>query len=431
MKQRKQEKEHGWYRLDNAAKLFPSISNTENSNVFRMVCELTESVDRNTLQTAAEKTLAVFPSFRVRLRRGLFWNFLEYNPNPFKIHRDIHPPCSYFKGISQRGYLFEVSYYKNKINLDLFHVLADGTGAMQFLRMLVYHYLQIAHERELTESTIPDNCLATPSSRSEDAFHKYYQKSKKDAPFEKKAYRITGSKLMPGEIKIITGHMPVKQVLQLAKSHQATLTTYLTAVVIYSIYENMPARKRKRPVKVNIPVNLRNHFPSVTSRNFFACIETGYTFDQQQPTFEQVLEQVNQQVKGQLSSDKLSQRINFTVATEKNPIVRCLPLALKDIGLKIAYKQGEIAYSTALSNMGKVSMPEYLQPYIKNFNLIMSPSPFQPVKFGVCSYGDTLNFTYSAAMEPVDIPRHIFRYLSKQGVEVTITTNEVKRDETV
>ena len=119
------------------------------------------------------------------------------------------------------------------------------------------------------------------------------------------------------------------------------------------------------------------------------------------------------------------------MATEKNPIVRCLPLALKDIGLKIAYKQGEIAYSTALSNMGKVSMPEYLQPYIKNFNLIMSPSPFQPVKFGVCSYGDTLNFTYSAAMEPVDIPRHIFRYLSKQGVEVTITTNEVKRDETV
>lgn len=428
MKFRKPERDPGWYRLDNAAKLFPAVSDASNSNVFRMVCELKDSVDRAVLQRAAEQTLEEFPTFRVRLRKGLFWYFLEHNPELVKVHREIHPPCSYFKGISHRKFLFEISYYKNKINLDVFHVIADGTGAMQFLRSLVYHYLQLKYAQTFTENTPPSNCEAPPFSRAEDAFRKYYQKSKKSSPFERKAYRITGNRLMPGEIKVISGQMPVKQVLKLAKQSRVSLTSYLTAAVIYAIYqENMPRGKRNRPIKVNIPVNLRNQFPSITSRNFFACIEAGCIFDRQPLAFAQILDIVQRQIKEGLLEQNLSQRISFQVSTERNFLIRCLPLALKNIGLRLGYSVGEKAYSTALSNMGTVEMPDYLSPYIENFNLIMSTSPYQPVKFGVCSYRDKLNVTYSAAIQQPDIARYLFCFLSEQGVDITLTTNEVEK----
>lgn len=428
MKQKKQPAEDlQWFRLDNAAKLFPAVSDAQNSNVFRLSFELYEPVERELLQQALDKTLEGFPSFRVRLRRGLFWYFLEHNPDQAKVHRDRLPPCTYFKEIKNKGFLFRVTYFKNRINLDLFHVLADGTGALQLIRTLVYNYLLLSHAGELSESYPPSGCEAPPLSRAEDSFSKYYDKSKKSTPFEKKAYHITGTKLMPGDIKIITGEMPVTQVLALAKQSGVTLTAYLSALVISAIYhENMPARQRKHPIKINIPVNLRNHFPSITSRNFFSCIDASYDFSKGEPPFEELLHAVNKQLKEQLNREDLSERINYQVATERNVAIRFIPLFLKNIGLKIAYDKGEVVYSAALSNLGRIQMPEYLMPYLRNAGLVMSPSKHQAVKIGVSSFGDTLSVTFSASIAQPDIARYFFRSLAEQGVEITLTTNEVK-----
>lgn len=37
-----------------------------------------------------------------------------------------------------------MTYYRNRINLEVFHVLTDGTGAMNFLKTLVSNYLALA-----------------------------------------------------------------------------------------------------------------------------------------------------------------------------------------------------------------------------------------------------------------------------------------------
>ena len=232
---------------------------------------------------------------------------------------------------------------------------------------------------------------------------------------------------MPGDIKIITGEMPVAQVLALAKQSGVTLTAYLSALVISAIYhENMPARQRKHPIKINIPVNLRNHFPSITSRNFFSCIDASFDFSQGEPPFEELLHAVNKQLKEQLNREDLSERINYQVATERNVAIRFIPLFLKNIGLRIAYNKGEVVYSAALSNLGRIQMPEYLMPYLRGATLVMSPSKHQAVKIGVSSFGDTLSVTFSASIAQPDIARHFFRSLAGQGVEITLTTNAVK-----
>lgn len=54
-------------------------------------------------------------------------------------------------------FLFRVLYYGSRVHLETFHVLTDGTGAMQFLKAVCYRYCQLAHPDAFT----PEQ-LATP-----------------------------------------------------------------------------------------------------------------------------------------------------------------------------------------------------------------------------------------------------------------------------
>lgn len=67
-----------WHKLDNTANIFPVVASRRYSNVFR------DSRDARgcgpcALQQALEQTLPYFAAFNVRLRHGLFWNYLETN----------------------------------------------------------------------------------------------------------------------------------------------------------------------------------------------------------------------------------------------------------------------------------------------------------------------------------------------------------------
>lgn len=67
---------------------------------------------------------------------------------------------------------------------------------------------------------------------------------------------------------VIEGCVSVKSLLDLSKQHHVTITEFLVALWIYSIYEGMSIKEQKKPVVISIPVNLRNYFPSETTRNF-------------------------------------------------------------------------------------------------------------------------------------------------------------------
>ena len=66
-----------WMRLDNAAKIYPAARRNNWSNVFRLSFTLKEEVDPEVLQQALEVTVKRFPSIAARLRRGLFWYYLD------------------------------------------------------------------------------------------------------------------------------------------------------------------------------------------------------------------------------------------------------------------------------------------------------------------------------------------------------------------
>ena len=135
------QKTTAWRRLDNSAKIFPIASTKKYSSVFRLSAVLKEKINPKILKTAVKMALENIPSFKVKLKKGLFWYYFEENNKEIRIEKEKNYPCKYIDPKTNNDYLFKVTYYENKINVDIFHSLTDGNSGVIFLKEIVYTYI--------------------------------------------------------------------------------------------------------------------------------------------------------------------------------------------------------------------------------------------------------------------------------------------------
>lgn len=406
-----------WDRLDNASKIFPPNTTKRDTKVFRFACELKEEIDKIVLQRALELTLEEFPIFRSVLRRGAFWYYLKPEKRKVRVTEENTPPC--YKIYEQGRYntLFRVSYYGRRINLEVYHALTDGTGALHFLRTIVYHYIVLKHPDEFKDTVFDFD--ASFSQKEEDSFKKYYEPPKESAPKEPKSYRVKGAKTDDYRTLVIEGLIPVKQILKKAHEYNTTMTGYLTALFLIAINKNAPVTKL--PTVMTIPVNLRSHFHSESVRNFFCTINVGYNFSKGSGELEDVIKSIDSQMEQKLTHDYLARRMNGYSAIERNPLVRVIPLVIKDFGLRMAGKVNENESTASISNIGRVVMPDGFEKYIKLFDVFISTNKIQ---ICLCSYKDNLMISFTSAFKSTDIQKDFFRMIANEGISVEITSNQ-------
>lgn len=410
-----------WSRLDNAAKIFPPTSTKQDPKVFRFVCELNEAVDAQILQTALDRTVELFPFYRSVLKKGLFWYFFEDSPLKPTVEREWEEPCSPIYDPDKPGLLFRVTYYRRRINLEVFHALADGVGAVHFLRMLVYHYLMEKHQTCIAGELQPDDREPSLDQISQDAFHKYYDREKKIRLQKRvRAYRIRGARLPDNRAGFIEGVMPVSAVLPLAHETHSTLGEFLTALLLCAIGDSMDTRDRNCPAVIAVPVDLRHYFPTHTARNFFGLIHVSHSFRKLGDGFPDVLENVRSSFEQQLKSENMMEIINRYSALENNTFVKAIPLALKIPCLKLAGWQAGHEETAAVSNLGVVTMPPELSKYIHLFNVsIVTNRP----QICMCTFGDNLTVSYTSHLKSTSLPCAFFRKLTDLNIPVEINSN--------
>lgn len=409
-----------WMKLDNAAKIFPSTGTRRDHKVFRFVCELQEDVRRQPLQQAAEETLQGFPNFKSVMRRGLFWYYLEESNISPVVLEENQPLCAPLYQKNQPGLLFRVTYYGRRINLEVYHVLADGTGAMWFLEELVCRYLMLCHPQLQGAWNGPPKEEETVFRRREDSYSANYGKTREKGGLPRFAYRVSGKRLPEHRVRVIGGVLPVHQVKALAKQRGVTITVLLTAMLLLAIYREMPEKKRKRPVVITVPVNLRNYFPSESSRNFFSLIQIRYDFSSQSTDFLEIADAVSLQFTQQLTKEKLGKHINGLIAMEKNPFVRVVPLGIKNCLMGLAGLAAGLGETAALSNVGQVKLPDVFAPYIRLFDVFTATDKLQ---ICMCSFQDAMMITFSDGFRDTGVQRQFFRMLSEEGVDVEIVTD--------
>ena len=428
MKSRDQKKETRWEKLDNTANLFPVIANETMTNVYRIAVILSENIDPECLQEALEQVLPWFNTMNVRMRTGMFWYYFETNVKGKPIVREEEDfPCRYIEQHRNKSYLFRVTYYENRINLEVFHALADGMGAVNFLRELTYQYLRIRYPQLSGEAG--DRLSDDTSLDTEDSYLKNYKKAGKKTYKSVPAVHMKGEKLVRGELGAIHGYMSVKQLKVRAKELGMSINEYLSGIFVYSIYKGyLHGNVSKKPIVLCVPVNLRPFFESMTTRNFFAMASASFLPEKEKYERQEVMKLVQAELKKQITQENLEKMIAYNVSNQKNYALRVVPLFLKKPVIKLVYLMSAKATTTTITNMGRMMVDEVYRPYIKRFQIILSPSAGQNTKATVCSYGDELTFTFSSLLKDTSVQKVFFRSLAEDGIDVEIETNGVYYD---
>lgn len=409
-----------WRKLDNAALAFPAVTGKKDTRVFRFYCQLKESVDGPLLQQALDKTMEKYPLYQMVLRKGLFWFYLEHRDIKALVKEEDRPPCSNIYIPDKKSLLFDVSYYKNRINFEVFHALTDGTGAMQFFQELVKNYLVMAHP----EAGLPDLPIeedTTLSDQEEDSFSQYYSTDLPRVKEHKKpAYQLRGELLEQEEMHIMEVVLSVKDTLRIAREHGVSITVLLAAMMIWAIHEEVPRHQSRRPINLMVPVNLRNYFPSRSMANFFGWIEVGYEFHED-TTFDDVLSHIKELFQKELVKERIGQRMNELVRLEKNPLLRAVPLEIKKFFLQLGTTLGGRSLTAIYSNVGIIKLPSEFQDYIEQFGVFTSTDKLQ---FCSCSFGDRLVLGMTSKIPSQNIQRNFLSQLKQHGLDYREEKND-------
>ncbi len=410
-----------WRKLDNAAKIFPPTVNSRDSKVFRCSCELYENIDKDVLKNALDLTIKKFPFYKSVLKKGIFWYYLEDSTIEPVVREEYKMPCAPIYSSTRRNLLFEVTYFEKRINLEVYHALSDGTGALNFLKTLVLYYLKEKHSDEFKGKNLTFDYNASEREKDDDSFFKYYLKKK--LPYKEKtpkAFKFKEEKLDIEIIRVIEGRISVKSLLEKSHEHKSTLTAFLLGILIKSIGECMAIRDKIKPVVICVPVNLRNFFESESARNFFGVVNVEYNFMENGSELSNIIEYVDKSLKEKLTVEKLSERMIRLSALENKFSAKIIPLVLKDPIMRIASMIDERGVTAAFSNVGKIEMPEEFKPYIKLFDIFASTKSLQAC---MCSYNDNCVISFTSQLVSIDVQRRFFRTLSRYGLDVEITTN--------
>ena len=421
-----------WLRLDNAAKIYPAARRNDWSNIFRISATLTETVDKPVMQRALDVTVRRFPSIAARLRRGVFWYYLEQLDRAPRIREEYSHPLTRMSRQEMRRCAFRVIVYENRVALELFHSLTDGTGASIFLKSLIAEYLLQKHGLSVPAQKGVLGRLDEPAPEElEDSFQKYggnVLASRKATD----AWRPTGTPEKDGFLNVTCLQLSAKEAVAKAHEYGVTLTAFLCAAMMMALQqlqqEWVPSQQRRKSIKILLPVNLRKLFPSRTLRNFAM-----YTTPEIMPrlgwySFPEICQLVKHRMGLDITPKHMSTMIATNIRAETLLAVRMIPLFVKNMVMKAIFDSvGEKKSCMSMSNLGQVELPEEMKPFVERFDVILGVQATGSYNCGIVSYGDQLNINIIRKVREASLEYQFFRVLRDMGLSVEVQSNQSER----
>lgn len=417
-----------WMPLDNAAKIYPAARSHNWTNAFRLSATLKEEVDTKVLQSALDVTIRRFPSLGTRLRKGLFWYYLQQVSHAPAIRQEMSYPLTRMTRKDLRDCALRVIVYHNRIAVEFFHSLTDGNGGVIFLKALLAEYLQQKYHLVIPAEQGVVGRLEEPSPEElEDSFLKYAGPVCASRR-ENNAWHLKGTPEPDGFLNVTCFQLPVAQVLEQAHHYCVSMTTFLSAALMQAILnlqaQQIPNRRYRKYVRLLIPVNLRRLFPSKSIRNFAL-----YTTPEVDPklgdySFEELCQIIQHRMALDVTPKQMSARIATNVKSERVFLLKITPLFIKNLVMKAVFLAvGERKSCLCLSNLGQVTLPKEMEAYVERMDFILSSQAMSPHNCGVLSYGDTLYINFTRNIVEPNLEREFFLVLREMGLPVEVQSN--------
>ena len=404
-----------WRKLDNTAKIF-SMEDYTNNNTFRLSVVLKEKINPSYLKDAVIRTLIDYPSYKVRIRAGFFWNYFEKNDNDVIIEEETEMPCQSINFVMNNDYLFKVTYFDKKINVDMCHMLTDGMGGTIFIKSIIYNYLNIVKDMDLK---VEDKYYDAGYGR--DQYLRRYDKSMFSVDKSKNIFLIK-DKYDINVNKTYHYIISVNDIKEVSKKYGVSITVLLTSLYVLALYNTVYDKKSNKDIYINVPVDMRKHFNVYAFSNFFTCMDIKANINRSDVDFESVLEQIKNEFSSKLKIENLKGYLSRDVKLGTNVAIRLVPLFIKKPVMKVLEKVVRRT-TTTMSNIGIFKVDERYEKYIDNVLVVVNPGNIQKVKCTVCSFMDKLNVTINSNLNDDKFEKEFNRLLEEYIGKIKLESN--------
>ncbi|MBQ7105762.1 MAG: hypothetical protein IJN90_07890 [Bacilli bacterium] len=402
--------------IDNTAKIF-SLDFIKNANVFRVSVILKDKIKKDILKQAVDKSLDSYSSFKVKLKSGLFWDYFEYNDKEFIVKKAGRRGFNRFNYYKNNGYLIKVRYYRNKINIDFFHMLTDGVGALNFIKSVISNYLDLLNGTDYNLNEKKYNVSY------QDEFLKNYEKASSPNNSAKNIYLIK-EKMKRGTNNTYHYTVNVDDIKKISKKYNATITEYLAALYIYSIYNSLYDKNSNKEIALTIPIDIRKHFNVDTLSNFFVCMKINPKIHENNLTsFDEIIDSVKKEFKMNLTEENIKKYLASDVRLGRNLGYRYVPSFIKKFFMGHFGKYFGGSTTSTLSNLGPINIDERYVKYIDNIYTIVMPGRIQKVKCTICSFNNKLNITMNSNIDDFVFEKEFYRLLKEDISDIELSNN--------
>ena len=412
-----------WYKLDNAALMYPMVSRGKSPAVFRMAVQLKDKVNPIVLQYALNDVYPRFPTICGTVVWGWFWPFVDKPAMPIVVKKQTKVPGRPIAVDNKRSQI-RVTYFENQIAVEFFHSATDGTGGIIFLNSLLKAYFaRLGIECERVNCC--DHRDKPTIEEVRDNFGKIaVRKNPPPCPPVVKAKVIKGTILKNGKYTTYRGICSGKQLHDVAKSHNASVTEFLGAIQLLALNKLAQATncRDKKPIRVLVPVNLRKLYNVETLRNF-----SSYFFYQYngQTELADVIADLQQQTKAQMTDDYFRGMVSFNYNSGNHPLLKPVPLPLKRMVVSaVVDGRGEgIVNGSILSNLGIIQAPKEFKDLVVRYEFSLGKPHRYTNCFSLATYNDVCVLSIISKYEEHDFERAFFTTLANLGVDLTIESD--------
>lgn len=424
----KQENIPSWIKLDNAATIYPSILTKKYAAMFRISATLYEKVDENILYKALKNVIKRFPTFRYKLKMGLFWHYFKHIDGIPDIQNDVKNPMLRINFKENNNFMFRVRYFDKRISVEYFHALTDGNGGLTFLLSLVCEYLKLKNDIKVEYN----NQILNPNEKAKkeeynDSFYKY-ARGIGSLFKEKKAYHYKGTMEEGHLLNIITGIISINEIKKKCTQYNCTITEFIVSLMILSLQEIQEKenikQSNKKPIKISIPVDLRKIYKTNTMRNFSSYVNVFIETRYGHYSFEEIINQVKNQMNLMITEKNLNAKISGNVNLSKNYFIRLIPMFIKKHIISFIEKlMGDRYCSSTFSNLGLIELPSDMQKNIKELGVIIGRSRGKPGSCSCVGFKSNLYISFSRRIKEAEFERLFFTKLVQMNIGVEIESN--------
>lgn len=412
-----------WYKLDNAALMYPLVARGESISIFRVSALLRDPVDPVELQYAVNDIAARFPTICGSVKNGFFWPFIDRPTIPITVKPQTKVPGRPMKVDSRRSQI-RVNYIGNQISVEFFHSATDGTGSIIFLNSLLRRYFQrLGYKIDCT------NCFDYRDIPSLEEIRDNFaavtvKKNPPPCPKPLKSKKLNGTLQRGGKYVTVRGVMSASQLKSVAKQHNATVTEYLGAVQLMALNRlaavtNSPENP---PIRVLIPVNLRRIYDMETIRNFSSYIFYQYNG---QNDIDEVIDDIRKQTEEQMTDDYFRGMVSFNYNNGNSPLLKIVPLAVKRfvLGCIVSGRGDGVVNCSTLSNLGVVKAPKQFDDLVLRYDFMLGKPAKKTNNFAVATYNDTCVISMTSPFVERDCEMYFFRKLAEAGIDIAVESD--------